>query len=75
MAQHTIKYTCEQARAFAQVTPEAWRHWRKAIPSLSSKVGKQARFSSGELIALAAVAASARHLDVGISGLATSVLS
>lgn len=70
MAQHTIKYTCEQARAFAQVTPEAWRHWRKAIPALSMKTGKQARFSSGELIALAAVGAAVRELDIGISGLA-----
>lgn len=67
---NAIKYTCEQARTFAQVTPEAWRHLRKAVPTLSVKLGKKARFSSGELIALAAVAAAARCLHVGIMGLA-----
>lgn len=70
MALNTIQYTCEQARAFARVTPEAWRHWRKCVPALSSKLGKKARFSSGELIALAAVAFASRCLDVGITGLA-----
>ena len=70
MALNTIQYTCEQARAFARVSPEAWRHWRKAIPTLSTKVGKKARFSSGELIALAAVASASRCLDVGITSLA-----
>lgn len=70
MALNTIQYTCEQARAFARVTPEAWRHWRKAVPTLSTKLGKKARFSSGELIALAAVASAAYCLDVGITSLA-----
>lgn len=70
MAQNIINYTCEQARAFAEVTPEAWRHWRKAVPTLSLKLGKKARFSSGDLIALAAVASAARCLHVGIMGLA-----
>lgn len=70
MALNTIQYTCEQARSFASVTPEAWRHWRKSVPALSSKLGKKARFSSGELIALAAVASASSCLDVGIIGLA-----
>lgn len=70
MALNTIQYTCEQARAFAGVTPEAWRHWRKAVPILSTKLGKKARFSSGELIALSVVASAARGLEIGITGLA-----
>jgi hypothetical protein len=70
MAQSTIKYTCEQARAFAGLTPEAWRHWRKAVPTLSTKVGKKARFSSGELVALAAVASASQGLRIGIISLA-----
>lgn len=70
MAPHTIQYTGEQARSFAAITPEAWRHWRKVVPRLSAKSGKRARFSAGDLIALAVVSAATHSLNVGIAGLA-----
>jgi hypothetical protein len=70
MAPHTIQYTGEQARAFARVSPEAWRHWRKVVPRLAAKTGKKARFSAGELIALAIVASAVGTLNVGIAGFA-----
>jgi hypothetical protein len=70
MPSNTIQYTGEQARNFAAVSPEAWRHWRKVVPRLSAKSGKKARFSSGELIALAVVSTAVSKLNVGIAGLA-----
>lgn len=70
MMPNTIQYTGEQARSFAGVSPEAWRHWRKVVPSLSAKSGKKARFSAGELIALAIVAAAVGPLNVRVSGFA-----
>ncbi|HKT86016.1 MAG TPA: hypothetical protein VJQ77_08030 [Novosphingobium sp.] len=70
MAPNTIQYTGEQARSFAGVSPEAWRHWRKVVPRLSAKTGKKARFSAGELIALAVVASAVGTLNVGVAGFA-----
>jgi len=70
MAPNIIQYTGEQARSFAGVSPEAWRHWRKVVPRLSAKSGKKARFSASELIALAMVSAAVSTLNVGIAGLA-----
>ncbi|MCA0338865.1 MAG: hypothetical protein LCH99_03950 [Proteobacteria bacterium] len=67
MSTTTIQYTGEQARTFAGVSPEAWRHWRKVIPCLAKKTGKSARFSSGEMVALAALAAAVHNLDIGIA--------
>lgn len=67
MSATTIQYTGEQARTFAGVSPEAWRHWRKVIPCLAKKTGKSARFSAGELVALAALAAAVHTLDIGIA--------
>jgi hypothetical protein len=69
MTPNTIQYTVEQARSFAGVSPEAWRHWRKVVPRLSAKSGKKARFSAGELIALAVVSAAVCTLNVGIAAL------
>lgn len=69
MATSTIQYTGEQARTFAAVSPEAWRHWRKVVPSLSAKQGKKARFSAGEMIGLAVVASVVAELGVGVSSL------
>jgi hypothetical protein len=70
MAPNTIQYTGEQARSFARVSPEAWRHWRKVVPRLTAKAGKKARFSAGELIALAVVSSAVGTLNVGIAGFA-----
>ncbi len=70
MALNTILYTGEQARSFAGVSPEAWRHWRKVVGRLAAKTGKTARFSVGELIALTVVASAVSTLNVGIAGFA-----
>lgn len=71
MSPTTIQYTSEQARSFADVSPEAWRHWRKVIPCLAAKSGKGTRFSAGELVALAALSSAVRTLDIGIAKFAS----
>lgn len=49
----TIQFTQEQARALTGVSVETIRHWRGVIPYLSSKPGKSARFTFGDVIGLA----------------------
>lgn len=47
-----IQFTQEQTRMLTGVSVETVRHWRKAIPYLSSKAGKAARFSFTDLLGL-----------------------
>jgi hypothetical protein len=49
----TIQFTQEQARALTGVSVETIRHWRGVIPYLSSKPGKSARFTFGDVVGLA----------------------
>jgi hypothetical protein len=53
MAISAIQFTQEQARTLTGVTPETIRHWRKAVPYLSAKPGKSARFTFADLVGLA----------------------
>ena len=66
-----IQYTGEQARSFASITPEEWRHWRKVVPRLAAKKGKKARFTAGEIVALTAMASVIQGFDVNVGGLGT----
>lgn len=63
----SIQFTQEQARTLAGVSPEAVRHWRKAIPYLSAKTGKAARYSFPELVGLAATNELVKTLGVHIA--------
>jgi len=47
-----IHYTQDQARTLTGVSVETLRHWRKAVPYLSLKAGKAARFSFTDLLGL-----------------------
>lgn len=67
LAASTIQFTSDQARALAGVTPEAWRHWRKAVAYLAAKRGKAARFSISEIVALSLLAQAVSDLGVGVS--------
>lgn len=49
----SIRFTQMQARGIANLTPETLRHWRRVIPFLAVKNGKTARFTLGELVAVA----------------------
>ena len=46
---------------------EALRHWRRHVPYLAAKSGKAARFSFGDLVALAVTREITEGLGVGIS--------
>lgn len=48
-----IQFTQDQTRTLIGVSVETVRHWRKAIPYLSAKTGKAARFSFTDLLGLA----------------------
>ncbi|PCH51182.1 MAG: hypothetical protein COC17_02765 [Hyphomicrobiales bacterium] len=67
---NTIQFTTQQARSVADVSPEAWRHWRKNLPYFAKNKGKAAKFSMGEVVALCAV-----KDIVGIFGIRVAMLS
>ena len=49
----SIQFTQDQTRTLTGVSVETVRHWRRAVPYLSSKTGKAARFSFADLLGLA----------------------
>jgi hypothetical protein len=55
-----MDFTQDQARSLVGLPIETLRHWRKAVPYLSVKVGKAARFSFTDVVGLAVT----RHLVV-----------
>lgn len=60
-------YTQEQARSVTGIGQEALRHWRKYVPYLASRSGKSARFSFGDLVALAVTKEATDGLGISIS--------
>lgn len=69
----TIQFTQEQARALTGVSVETIRHWRKAIPYLSSKSGKATRFTFSDLLGLAVTNTLVSLLGVHITALSGGV--
>lgn len=65
-----MQFTPEQAREMAELGPETLRHWRKAVPYLSAKKGKAARFTFAEIVGLAVL----RHAS-GCFGIQVSFVS
>lgn len=55
------------------VSAETVRHWRKAIPYLSSKTGKAARFSFTDLVGLAVTNELVNSFGVHIATVSTGV--
>ena len=60
-------YTQEQTRSVTGIGQEAIRHWRKYVPYLSTRSGKAARFSFGDLVALAVTKELTEGLGISIS--------
>lgn len=48
-----MAFTQHQTRETIGLSVETFRHWRKVIPYLGGRVGREARFSFGDLVALA----------------------
>lgn len=68
-----IQFTQDQARALTGVSAETVRHWRKAIPYLSSKTGKAARFSFTDLVGLAVTNELVKSFGVHIATVSAGV--
>ena len=68
-----IQFTQEQARTLTGVSVETIRHWRKAIPYLSSKTGKAARFTFADVLGLAVTHELVDSFGVHIASLSAGV--
>lgn len=68
-----IQFTQEQARTLTGVSVETIRHWRKAIPYLSSKTGKAARFTFAEVLGVAVTHELVNSFGVHITTLSAGV--
>lgn len=68
-----IQFTQDQTRTLTGVSVETVRHWRKAIPYLSSKTGKAARFSYADLVGLAVTNELVSSFGVHIATLSAGV--
>jgi hypothetical protein len=66
----TVQYTPGQLRSIASITPETYRHWKKAFTPLRRDRGHSPCFSSGDLVAVAII----RTLTVDL-GIRVSVLT
>lgn len=68
-----IQFTQDQTRTLTGVSAETVRHWRKAIPYLSSKTGKAARFSFADLVGLAVTNELVKSFGVHIATVSNGV--
>ncbi|MHB8473452.1 MAG: hypothetical protein ACYDC8_11555 [Gammaproteobacteria bacterium] len=68
-----IQFTQDQTRTLTGVSVETVRHWRKAIPYLSSKTGKAARFTFADLLGLAVTHELVNSFGVHIATLSAGV--
>ena len=68
-----IQFTQDQTRTLTGVSVETVRHWRRAIPYLSSKTGKAARFSFTDLLGLAVTNELVNSFGVHIATLSAGV--
>lgn len=68
-----IQFTQDQTRTLTGVSVETVRHWRKAIPYLSFKTGKAARFSFTDLLGLAVTNELVNSFGVHIATLSVGI--
>lgn len=60
----TVLYTPGQLRSAVSITPETYRHWKKALGPLRRGRGHSPCFSSGDLVAVAVIRSLA--VDIGV---------
>ena len=68
-----IQFTQDQARSLTGVSVETVRHWRRAIPYLSLKTGKAARFTFSDLLGLAVTNELVNSFGVHIATVSSGV--
>ena len=69
----SIQFTQDQARTLTGVSAETVRHWRKAIPYLTSKTGKAARFTFADLLGVAITRELVNSFGVHIATMSAGV--
>jgi hypothetical protein len=67
----TVQYTPGQLRSAASITPETYRHWKKALTPLRRDRGHSPCFSSGDLVAVAVIRTLTVDLGIRVSVLAS----
>jgi hypothetical protein len=65
-----MQFTPGQLRAVASITPETYRHWKKALMPLRRDCGHSPCFTSGDLLAVAVVRVLSVELALRVSALA-----
>ena len=72
-AVNSVQFTQDQARTLTGVSAETVRHWKKAIPYLSAKTGKAARFTFADVLGLAVIHQMVNLFGVHIAVMCTGV--
>lgn len=74
MRAHSVhmSFTQHQARNALSLSVETFRHWRKAMPYLGARSGRQARFSFGDLVVLGALKVLVNELGLSIGQFSAS---
>lgn len=67
-----MRFTQLQAREALGLSVETLRHWRKVLPYLNVRQGRQAHLSFGDLVALAALRCLVDELELSIGQFAES---
>ena len=68
-----IQFTQDQMRTLTGVYAETFRHWRKTVPYLASKMGKATRFGFADLLGLAVTNELVSSLGVQIGSVSVGV--
>lgn len=69
----TMRYTQSQIRELLSLPLQTYRYWAAAIPHLSSRAGKSAAFSTGDLLGLALTKEACIGLGVSVGRLRTGL--
>jgi hypothetical protein len=67
-----MAFTQLQTRETIGLSVETFRHWRKVLPYLRGRVGREARFSFGDLVTLAGLRCLIDEVGLSIGQLAKS---
>jgi hypothetical protein len=65
----SLRYTPGQLRSAVAITPETYRHWKKALTPLRRQKGHSPCYSAGDLLAVAVVRMLTIDFEVRISAL------
>ncbi len=68
-----MRYTQSQVRELLSLPLQTYRYWAAAVPHLSSRAGKTAAFSTGDLLGLALTKEACLGLGVAVGRLRTGL--